>query len=294
MPDSYGILGLGNLGGGVAKCLLGKGASLTGWDPLPEKLSAFTAAGGKPGNGATGVIQAVDVVLLSLPSAAALDSVVADVLAVGKPGLVVVETSTLPLAIKEAARDRLAARGIHMLDCTVSGAARQAETGTLAMQMSGDAALCERIRQLVAGFTSSATYVGKFGMAIRLKLIINMMGAVMIELTSEAFLLAEKAGVDAGTFVDVINKSAVGSRMFEIRSHAMKAREYDDPGEMTAGLGIGVKDNHVIRDFAESLGAPLPLFNTAFTYFEAAMARGWAGRDISCISEVLRGMAGAR
>ena len=294
MPDSYGILGLGNLGGGVAKCLLGKGASLTGWDPLPEKLSAFTAAGGKPGNGATGVIQAVDVVVLSLPSAAALDSVVADILAVGKPGQVVVETSTLPLAVKEAARDRLAARGIHMLDCTVSGAARQAETGTLAMQMSGDAALCERIRPFVAGFTSSATYVGDFGMAIRMKLIINMMGAVMMELTSEAFLMAEKAGVDVDIFIDVIKKSAVGSRMFEIRSHAMKSRVYDDPKAMTAGLGIGVKDNHVIRDFAEGIGTPLPLFNAAFPYYEAAMARGWAGRDISCISEVLRAMAGAR
>src|SRR5207302_11017144 len=104
-----------------------------------------------------------DRVLISLPSVAALDDTVASLLSEPRPGLIVVEVSTLPIEAKQAAHDRLRQAGIVMLDCPLSGTGAQAVTRDLALYGSGDQGAFEACCDVFAGFARVSHYLGEFG-----------------------------------------------------------------------------------------------------------------------------------
>lgn len=293
MTLAVGVLGLGTMGSGISARLVGAGFATSGWDPVPERLAAFVATGGRAANGPQGVAAGTDVVVLSLPTEASYETVIADLAGIGRAGQIVVDTSTMPLALKLRCRDLLAAKGVTLLDCPVSGAGKQAAAGILAMEMSGPREACEAVRPLLDAFCADATWVGEFGAGTRIKLIINLMVHVSNILTAESMLLAEKAGIDPDVFIDIVGKSVVGSRIFRTRAEVMKRREYDDPALRTAALAIALKDNKLIRAYAEGLGAPTPMLDAIMPFYDAATARGWADRDAGVLYEVVRAMVGA-
>ena len=293
MTLAVGLLGLGTMGFGISARLVGAGFATSGWDPVPQRLADFIAAGGRAANGPQGVAAGTDVVVLSLPTEASYETVVADLASIGRVGQIVVDTSTMPLALKLRCRDLLAAKGVTLLDCPVSGAGKQAAAGILAMEMSGPRAACEAVRPLLDAFCADATWVGEFGAGTRIKLIVNLMVHVNNILTAESMLLAEKAGIDPDVFIDIVGKSVVGSRIFRTRAEVMKRREYDDPALRTAALAIALKDNKLIRAYAEGLGAPTPMLDAIMPFYDAAAARGWADRDAGVLYEVVRAMVGA-
>lgn len=292
MTRTVGVLGLGTMGSGISSRLIGAGFATSGWDPVPERLAAFVAAGGRAANGPQGVAMGAEILVLSLPTVASYEAVMVDLATTAQAGQIVVDTSTMPLAVKLAGRDRLAAAGVTLLDCPVSGAGKQAAAGILAMEMSGPREACEAVRPVLDAFCADATWVGEFGAGTRIKLIINLMVHVNNILVAESMLLAEKAGIDPDLFIDVVGKSIVGARVFKVRADVMKQREYDDPALRTAALAIALKDNRLIHEFAKSIGAPTPLFDAVMPFYDAAAGRGWADRDAGVLYEVMRSLAG--
>jgi 3-hydroxyisobutyrate dehydrogenase-like beta-hydroxyacid dehydrogenase len=235
-----------------------------------------------------------EALILSLPSVAALEAVVSGpggLLSAPKRGLLVVETSTLPLEAKTRAQAALDATGIVLLDCPLSGTGAQAVNRDLVVLASGDADSCERCRPVFDGFARSTRYVGGFGAGSKMKYVANLLVAIHNVSAAEALVLGMKAGLDPRMVYDVIRDGAGSSRMFEVRGPMMVSGRYQ-PATMKAE--VFQKDIDIIARFAESLGSPTPLFGAATRVYAEILRAGMGAEDTAAVCAVLEREAGIK
>ena len=294
MAQRAGVIGLGTMGSGIAANIIKAGFATTGYDITDDRLTAFAAAGGTPAADAGAVTAAADVVVLALPTQAAYDAVIDDDAGGGAKGLVIVDICTFPIPVKEAARDRLAARGIVLLDAPVSGAGKQAAAAELAMMCSGDEDAYATATPVIAVFTRSCHFLGAFGTSMKYKLIVNLMIHCHNMVTAEALLLARKAGLELDEVIEVIGASAANSRVFGTRAPVMASGVFDDPATLTAELAIAIKDNDFVDQFAADCGCPTPMFDAARPFYAAAAAAGLAHHDAAVLFAVAEAAADDR
>lgn len=280
-----GVIGLGIMGGTFARHLAAAGIRTLGYDPLPEQMEA---AGVDARPSARAVAEEADVLITSLPHVAALVEAVDGIASAARPGLLLIETSTLPLDVKETARARLAARGAAMLDAPVSGTGSQARVKDITVFASGDRADFDRVRDMLGHFARSVRYIGPFGTSTKLKFIANLLVAVHIVAAGEALALGEKAGFDPAELADLLVGSAATSRMLEVRGPIMAASDYNTP---LMKVDVFQKDLALIADFAARSGAAVPLFTASVPVYAEAAARGMGGCDIASVIAVLRQIA---
>jgi L-threonate 2-dehydrogenase len=291
MPKSepVGFVGLGVMGSALSGHLLRAGHEVVGYDIAPPRLAEHADRGGRPAASPAEVAAQVPVVITSLPSAAALAEVTHGddgVAAWGAAGLIVLETSTLPIEVKQDARQFLGERGITLLDCPLSGTGEQARRGDVIAYLSGDDAAKERAAPVVAAMTRACHDVGPFGNGSKMKFIANLL--VTVHTMAEALLLARRAGLDLATVLEAVGDGAGTSRMFEIRGPLMAEERYPASSMPTA---LFAKDIQIITDFAGQLGTPTPLFSLASVFHRAALAQGRGQDDLACLYAVLGQLA---
>ncbi|MDA4845276.1 NAD(P)-dependent oxidoreductase [Hoeflea poritis] len=284
MKADVGIVGLGIMGSAMAKNLLAAGHSVAGYDPDGSAVSAHRAAGGIAQASAGEVASAAPVILLSLPSSAALEAVVADIARSGATDCVLVELSTLKIDDKRAARDALAQRDITLLDCPVSGTGAQAARGDLVVLASGDAEAVGRCRPFLDAIARETRYLGEFGNGMKMKCVANLLVAIHNTAAAEALVLAQRAGLDLQETYDVISAGAGSSRMFELRGPMMVEGRYSPP---TMKNEVWRKDLDLIAEFAAGLGSPAPLFSLTDRLYAEAEAMGLGGEDTAAVKRVL-------
>ena len=286
MAIDAGVVGLGNIGAGVANNLLAAGHPVTGFDIVPARVEAVPV---RVAADAADVAENSDLIVLAVPNLGAWRSTLAAIAAHGRRGLAVADLCTFPLEEKEQAHEELRRVGISLLDCPVSGARPQAEAGELAMLVSGDTDAFERVCPALESFCGSVRHVGAFGTSSKIKYVINLMISIQNLACAEAFLLAQKAGIDLQQMADAAMDSAAYSKVLEIRADKWVTGDYTDP---TAELAIQLKDKDIVRDFAAGLNAPTPLFDAAMPYYIAAASQGREQEDAASILAVLEAMAG--
>jgi 3-hydroxyisobutyrate dehydrogenase-like beta-hydroxyacid dehydrogenase len=289
---AVGIVGLGIMGGAFARHLLAARFKVIGCDVVAAKRAALRRLGGTPVASPAEVAAGVKVVITSLPSVKAFEVALFGkdgIAARARRGTIVIEASTFPLAAKENARARLARLGVTLLDCPISGTGAQAAVKDIVIYASGERGACARCRRVFAGFARNAYYCGAFGTGSRLKYIANLLVTIHNLSAAEAFVLAERAGVDLELVYRVIKDGAGSSRMFEVRGPLMVKRRYL-PATMTANLYQ--KDIAIIQAFAAALRCPTPLFTLSKRFYDAAMESGFAKQDTASIHAVLRQLAG--
>jgi 3-hydroxyisobutyrate dehydrogenase-like beta-hydroxyacid dehydrogenase len=235
------------------------------------------------------VARRTDVIVTSLPSAGALAEVAEGLAASAKRGTIVVETSTLPIRVKESARESLARRGVILLDCPLSGTGAQARAKDLLIYVSGDRAAYRKIVPVLEGFTSASYYVGAFGSGSKMKFVANLLVAIHNVAAAEAMVLGMKAGLDPALVLKVVAGGAGGSRMFQVRGPMMVKGDYS---EATMKNEVWQKDMTIIGDFARELDCPTPLFAASVPIYNAAMAMGLDKQDTGAVCAVLEEMAG--
>lgn len=287
-----GVIGLGVMGGQIARHLLAAGYRVTGRDVEPERERELASAGGAVAGSAAGAAARADTVIVSLPSAAALREVAcgADGIArSARPGLVVIEASTLPLEVKEHARRVLEDAGATLLDCPVSGTGGQLRARDVIVYGSGDTAALNRVAPVLTAFARDWADLGAFGNGTRLKLVANLLVAVHNVAAAEALLVAERAGLDPAAALAALASGAGTSRMLEVRGPLMLAGAY---GEATMRVRTFAKDLDIIAQFTRDLGCPTPLFGPAAQVHLAALAQGRADEDTASVFAVLRLLAG--
>src|ERR1051325_2048892 len=175
---SVAVIGLGIMGGAISRNLIAAGFTVSGFDPDRARAGAASSFGLAANGSAAKAAADADLVLTSLPSTEALDRTVDALLAAPRSGVIVAEISTFPIVAKQRAHDRLAAAGIVMLDCPLSGTGAQAVTRDLALYGSGDEAAFERCRDAFAGFARASHYLGAFGTGSRMKFVATTLVAV--------------------------------------------------------------------------------------------------------------------
>jgi 3-hydroxyisobutyrate dehydrogenase-like beta-hydroxyacid dehydrogenase len=283
------MVGLGIMGSAMSANLLEAGFPVTGCDLDPGRIADFTAKGGTAAASPAEAVANADVAILSLPSIAAFETVVGELANSGRDGLVVIETSTLPIPVKERARDILAEAGIRLMDCPLSGTGAQAVTKDLAVYASGEAADYETCVPVFEGFARAHYHVGPFGDGSRMKFVANHLVAIHNVAAAEAMVLGMKAGLEAETIYRVIGDGAGTSRMFEVRGPMMVQGDYD---AATMKNEVWQKDMSIIGAFAKALDCPVPLFAASGEIYSAAMAQGHEKRDTAAVCAVLEAMAG--
>ena len=287
-----GIIGLGIMGGTMARALLAAGHQVLGVDIDTARLRALRRAGGTPMPGVALLASQADAMITSLPSAQALHEVVAGLAEIKprKRGQVLLETSTLPLADKKQADTALRTQGRVMLDAPISGTATERPAQAWIMYLSGPPAACRQVRPWVSHFTLDAPRVGATGSGSKLKLAANHHVAILNVACAEMVAFCRKMELDPRVALRHMGHSPyIGTGLMRIRMPMMLERRYQPA---TMKIGVWQKDMQVIADMAREVDCPTPLFNASAAVYTAAMAMGLALHDTAATAEVLAALSG--
>jgi len=287
--SSIGVVGLGIMGSAMAGHLIKAGHHVVGYDVRAVRLRELRAAGGSAANNCVDVGRQARIIITSLPSEDALAQTVDALKQGARPSQIVVETSTLPIEVKQRARARLRARGIELLDCPISGTGAQAARKDISVYASGPKDAVDKCKPVFEGFARSMHYCGEFGNGSKLKFIANLLVTIHNLSTAEAIVLGRRSGLDLDLLYKVIRDGAGTSRMFEVRAPLMIRRDY---GEATMKVDVYQKDIDIISAYATGLHCPTPLFEASKAFYSAAYAQGHAKDDTASICAVLEQVAG--
>ena len=279
-----GMIGLGIMGSAMAANLVKGGFEVIGCDPVAACRARHRKAGGVVASSATEVARSTDILITTLPSAKALALVAMEIASVKTPRHVIIETSTLPIPVKEEARKVLAKAGSTLLDCPLSGTGAQARTKDLIVYASGPRAAIRRCLEVFDGFARGHYDLGRFGNGSKMKCAANLLVAIHNVSAAEAILLARKSGLNAALAVKVLGDGAGSSRMLQVRGPMMAKRAY---GNATMKVEVWQKDMQIIGDFLKVLGSPAPLFDASKAVYDAAMKMGLAKADTASVCAVL-------
>ncbi len=286
------MIGLGIMGSAMSRNLIAAGFTVHGVDPAPAAQAEFRAMGGQLAASVAEAAGPCEILLTCLPSAAALHQVTAELAAVPRGDRVLAETSTLALADKERAQRDLAAIGVTMLDCPLSGSGSQAKTRDVLVYGSGPVDAWKRCLPVLHGFSRGPHHLGAFGNGSKMKYVANLLVAIHTVAAGEAFALARKAGLDPAQMFAVVADGAGGSRALQVRGDMLIADRYQ-PVE-TMPLDLWRKDLKVIAEFAAELGCPTPMFAAGSALFQAAVASGFGAQDTAAVALVSEALAGLK
>jgi len=286
-----GFVGLGIMGGRIAKRLLDAGNDVTGYNRTRSKAEWLLEAGMRWADTPRVVAESADVVFTMVTDTAALQAVIdgPDGLLAGlAPGKVFVDMSSISPAASRELATRVAATGARMLDAPVSGSVSTLEEGKLSIMVGGDAAVVEQVLPLLRQIGPTVTHVGPNGQAVAMKIATNLSLAVQMLAFSEGVLLAEQSGIPRETAVHVLLNSVIASPMIKYRGPFVLGQ----PDEAWFDVNMMQKDLLVALEMGQQLNVPLPTTATANQMLTAARALGLEKRDFAVLFEVLAIMSG--
>jgi 3-hydroxyisobutyrate dehydrogenase-like beta-hydroxyacid dehydrogenase len=285
MDKTVGIIGLGIMGGAIARNLIEGGWRVVGFDTDPAKCSELAEAGVAIVESVALVARSVPVIMTSLPTPAAVENVARQIADSGQPQRIVIELSTLTLADKLRFEAILKGAGHIPLDCPLSGTGAQAKMRDLIVYASGDSAAIASCLPLFADFSKQSADLGVFGNGSRMKFVANHLVAIHNVATAEAMILAERAGLDPKLVVEMVGPGAGGSRMFQMRAPMMVEGKYEPA---TMKVSTWKKDMAIIAEFANDVGCETPLFTLTQPVYSQAMTMGLGDQDTASVFEVLK------
>jgi 2-hydroxy-3-oxopropionate reductase len=274
MPDmALGFLGLGVMGGPMARNLVQAGYQVSGFDPDPARLDRFVAAGGKRAGLAAEAARAAEIMLLSLPTGDVVRQVVlgADgLLTVLRAGALIADLSTTEAKVAQECAAAAATRQIVFMDAPVSGGEQGALDASLSIMVGGDAAGFGRVQPVLARLGRSVVHMGGSGMGQATKLVNNMIVAANFAAVCEAWALATKVGLDPATLHQAIKGGWAGSRVMEETVPRLLSRNFVPGGS----VDIMTKDVGYALNMARSADVPVPVTALAHELFRMAKAQG--------------------
>jgi len=290
---NLGYIGLGAMGGRMADRLLTKGHTVTGYNRTKSKAQWLLDRGLQWGATPRAVAQAADVTFVMVTDSAALEAVAYGddgFLAGVGPGKVVVDMSTLSPATSRDLAEQVRARGGDMVDCPVSGSILTLEQGKLTMMVGGRRETYEQIHTLLLDIGPKATYVGTNGVAVSMKIALNLSIGVQLLAFSEGILLAEKSGIDRKTAVEVFTNSALASPMLQYRGPFV----VNPPAEAWFNVKMMQKDTSLALELGRAVGVPLPTAAIANEMLTAARGLGLEEEDCAVVFKVLATLSGVK
>lgn len=292
MGQEIGFVGLGAMGGPMVQRLLRGGNRVVVHDLDASAVRTATTAGAQAASSPAEVATRTDIVMVSLPTPDVVRRVALgeNGIAAGDRAKIYVDLSTTGARVAQEVAAGLAPHGIVSLDAPVSGGIPGATAGTLTVMVSGDATAYETVRPALLEIGRNTILVGdRVGQGQTLKLVNNLMAAANYAVASECLVMGAKAGLDADTMVNVINKSSGRSFVSEAFVAKVLSREFDFGFRME----LMSKDVRLALEEAEALGATMVTCSAAKQLYAYAMAHGAAASDVTALMKVLEQWGGA-
>jgi 3-hydroxyisobutyrate dehydrogenase-like beta-hydroxyacid dehydrogenase len=286
-----GYVGLGVMGGRMAKRLLDAGHRVTGFNRTRSKAEWLIEAGMAWADSPREVAEAAEITLSMVTDTKALRAIVEGpdgIIAGLGSGKLYVDMSTVSAAESREIAARVAERGARMLDAPVSGSVVTLEEGRLAIMVGGAPEDVERVRPVLLDIGPKVTHVGGNGQAALIKIASNLNLAVQMLAFSEAVLLAEKGGIRREIAVEALLSGVIASPMLKYRGPFV-VRE---PEDAWFAVPMMQKDLVLAQEAGRQLDVPLPTTAVANEFMTAARAMGMEKRDFAAVFEVLSRMAG--
>lgn len=285
------VIGLGSMGMGVARTLLGVGHEVCGCDPREEARAAFAGAGGQAVATAASLPAGLAVVIMLVVNAAQTEAALfgpEGCAAKLAPGTVVVSSATMAASDAVALERRLNDAGLLMLDAPVSGGPVAAAEGRLSVMASGAPEAFAKAAPALDAIAGRLWRLGdRAGPGSTTKMVNQLLAGVHIAAAAEAMALGIRAGADPRALFEVISASAGSSWMWQNRVPHVLAGD-DTPH---SAVNIFVKDLGIVLDAARGMTFPLPLAAAAHQLFLAAAAGGDGGRDDAFVIRVWERLA---
>ena len=276
-------LGLGRIGGAMARNLMRAGQKVIGFDPLPQARSDFSLAGGRSAETLAEAIEASDIVISSLPGPQQLEDVAfstGGITESGSPGLIWVDCSTIDLDTGLRVHESCKALDILMIDAPVTGGAEGAQSGGLTLLIGGPADTVQKLDPIFAAFSARRYVMGPAGSGYAAKLCQLHLNYLLVMGIGEALTLAARHSLDLRTLHNALQHSCAQSYVFD--RHALQLIEGDyDP---SFSLGLARKDLRLICNLGDHAGVELDLVKVVHErYKEACDAYGEAAPHLSVV-----------
>ena len=287
-----GYLGVGSMGQPMAGKLLDGGHQLTIHDINEAAMRPLLDRQARRANSPKDLADQCEIVFVSLPTLAVFRHIVfgPNGLLQGNRMKILVNTCTVGVAFVKEIEAAMAAKGVTVVDCPISGGPTGSRDGTLSVMVSGDAAAIETIRPMISLWGPTVTIAGdKPGVAQVLKLTNNILFAVSLMATSEAFVMGAKGGLDPELMLTAINAGSGANRATQVmipRSVLTRGFDYG------AAMHILMKDIDLAMELGEELGVPMWVCQAARLVFKHAVFEGMADQDMTNIVRVVERGAG--
>jgi 3-hydroxyisobutyrate dehydrogenase-like beta-hydroxyacid dehydrogenase len=288
---NLGFIGLGVMGSQMVNRLLSKGHTVIGYNRTRSKAQWLIDKGMKWADSPRAVAAAADVTFAMVTNSAAITSVTEgpDGLLAGlSAGKIFVDISTVSPSVSRALAAKVREKGADMVDSPVSGSVITLQEGKLSVMVAGRRETFERLKPLLQDIGPKVTYVGDNGLALAMKIAVNLSLAVQMMAFSEGVLLAEKSGIARETAVDVLTHSAVASPMIQYRGPFV----LQQPEEAWFDVNMMQKDMLLAMELGRQLDVPLPTTSVSNEFLTAARGMGMAKLDFAVVFDVLARMSG--
>ena len=290
---NLGFIGLGVMGGRMAKRLLDAGHSVTGYNRTRSKGQWLVDAGMVWGETPRAVAEAADYTFSMVTNTEALHSITEgpDGLLAGLgPGKIYVDMSTVSPVFSQDLAKQVVEKGASMLDSPVSGSVVTLEEGRLSLMVGGDVDTFEKVKPILQDIGPKVTHVGVNGLAVTMKIATNLSLAVQMLAFSEGVLLAEKSGIKRETAVEVLTNSVIASPMVKYRGPFVMGM----PDEAWFNCYMMQKDMNLALELGRELEVPLPTTAITNEFLTAARGMGLEKQDFAIVFDVLAQMAGVK
>ncbi|SMR83361.1 3-hydroxyisobutyrate dehydrogenase [Aliiroseovarius halocynthiae] len=264
-----GFVGLGNVGGKLAGSLLRNGKDLTVLDLNSEFVDGFVSRGAKAADSPADLMRGCDVVITCLPSPAACNAVVSEMLDEVREGKIWLEMSTTDEAEVKRLGAEVIARGGAAVDCPVSGGCHRADTGNISIFAGCDRATFERVLPILTVLGRRVLHTGELGSASVLKVMTNYLATANLLTCCEALVTMKAAGLDLATTYEAIKISSGTSFVHETESQVILNGSRD----ISFTMDLVKKDIGLFQDIAERTGVPLEISPLMIEIFKDGIAR---------------------
>ena len=288
-----GFVGLGVMGGNMVDRLLSKGHTVTGYNRTRSKAQWLIDKGMKFADSPRAVAEASDYTFAMVTNTAALQQVTESdngIVAGMKPGKIFLDMSTISPNFSRAVAAKVREKGADMVDTPVSGSVITLQQGKLSVMVGGRKETFEKVKPLLEDIGPKVTHVGDNGLALSMKIAVNLSLMVQMLAFCEGVLLAEKSGIKRDVAVDVLTHSAVASPMIVYRGPFI----LQQPDEAWFDVNMMQKDMNLALEMGRQLDVPLPTTAVSNEFLTAARAMGLEKKDFACVFEVLAAMSGVQ
>ena len=287
-----GFIGLGLMGSRMAMNILKAGFPLTVWNRTREKMRPLLEAGAEGASSPKEVAERSDIIINIVTDSPDVEEVLLGpqgVIHGARPGLIVIDMSTISPIVTRRIAEKLAEKGIRMLDAPVSGGIIGAEKGTLSIMVGGDYETFKECLPIFEAMGKTITYCGNHGMGQMVKAVNQILVSMTMLAVAEALMFASKAGLDLETTLKAVSGGAAGS--WQLTNNGARLLRGDlEPGFKVEHL---LKDLRIIMEVAREINMPLPGTALAYQLYRSLMAEGLGEKGTQAVIKVYEKLAGA-